>query len=285
MIKAMQKDAGRLFVIAMPIGNLEDLSIRASQTLREVSFIACEDTRKARRLLSEIGVPGKQLISLFDHNETAASRAVVAKLLAGEDGALISDAGTPLISDPGFELVRELAEHGIFAVPVPGPSAVAASLSICPIPCNEFHFLGFLPRRGRKREEVLLRISESPVACVFFETARRMMQMLTHLSDLGAGDLQFFVARELTKTHEEMMFGTVQQLHARLVGADPLRGEVVCISAKMRRAPKKEETLRWIQALLEELPPTAVARVVARATGQDRKQVYQLALKTAAGNG
>ena len=237
-------------------------------------------------MLSEIGVLGKRLISLFDHNEATATRAVVARLFGGENGALVSDAGTPLISDPGFELVRELAQQSIFAVPIPGPCAVTAALSVCPIPCSKFQFLGFLPRRGREREEVLRHIGESPVACVFFETARRMMQMLTSLSALGAGDLQIFVARELTKTHEEVVLGTVQQLHSRLAEAEPMRGEVVCVSAGIQpKAPANQEVLPWVRALLNELPPTAVARVVARVTGHDRNYVYRLALSAAAGKG
>ena len=219
----------RLYVVATPIGNLADISQRAVDVLRSVPVVACEDTRRAGLLLAHLGLAREstRLIALHVGNEAEASASVLADLRAGNAAALIADAGTPLVSDPGFDLVRMAWDAGFPVTPVPGPSAVTAALSASPVPANRFLFEGFLPARKTARQTALRKLLAVDVAVVFFEAPHRLRDTLADLVKLGGGDRRLFIGRELTKLHETLSAGTVAEALATGVVTD--RGEFVCI--------------------------------------------------------
>ncbi len=217
---------GTLYIVATPIGNLEDVTLRALRVLREAAWIACEDTRRTRKLLDRHGVPGR-LLSYHKFNERARTARLLAALAAGEDVALVSDAGTPALSDPGAILVAEAAGAGHRVVPVPGPSALAAAVSASGLPSPQVTFLGFLPKRCAHRQRLLAALEEVPGLLVFFESPRRAAATLQEMARPW-GARRAVLAREITKVHEEFLRGTLDELAAR-VGEGPLRGEVTLI--------------------------------------------------------
>ena len=221
-------ETGRLFVVATPIGNLGDASPRAVETLGSVHAIAAEDTRRTRKLLAHFGI-STRLISYHDHNEDRVSRDVVALLEGGSDVALVSDAGTPLIADPGYRLVSLCAEQGLEVVTVPGPSAVTAALSISGLPPQPFHFAGYLPRKGGQRRTRLAALSELPCTVIYYESPHRIAATLRDMRDV-LGDRRAVVARELTKVHEEVLRGTLAELSS-LAASRSLKGEIVVVVA------------------------------------------------------
>ena len=224
---------GTLFVVATPIGNLDDLSPRALAVLRDVPWIACEDTRVARRLRSRFGLTAR-LVSCHDHNEARQVEFLLDRLRAGENLALICDAGTPLISDPGYRVVRAARTEDLPVRTVPGPSAVAAALSVAGLPTDTFTFFGFPPgRRGAKRRAFLERAAEAPGSLVFFESARRAAELLEELAGL-LGPREASVSREMTKIYEEHQLGTLPELARRMV-SEPPRGEVTIVVAPESR--------------------------------------------------
>lgn len=224
----MGSGEGVLYVVATPIGNLEDITIRGVRILREVDLIACEDTRHTRKLLSRYGIT-KPLTSYFDHNQQVKGDLLLSELSAGKRVALVSDAGTPTISDPGYRLVRDAAERGIPVVPIPGPSAVVTALSASGFPTDRFTFIGFLPSRRLKRREELSRLAHEHRTLVFYESPRRVVDTLTDMADI-MGDREGVIARELTKIHETFLRGRLFAL-----AADPslqgIKGEVVILVA------------------------------------------------------
>jgi 16S rRNA (cytidine1402-2'-O)-methyltransferase len=207
---------GTLFVVATPIGNLDDITARALRVLREVAVIAAEDTRRTARLLSHYGV-GTPTISLHEHNEAAKSQAVVERLRRGDNVALVTDAGTPAVSDPGQRLVRAAIEAGIRVEAIPGPSAVMAALAASGFPADRFAFMGFPPTRSHDRSDWLTTLGRSPGTVVFFEAPHRIRETLTELRAMF-GDRQIAVGRELTKLHEEWVRGPISTVLERLVG-------------------------------------------------------------------
>ena len=220
---------GTLFVVATPIGNLDDLSPRAIAVLRDVAWIACEDTRVARRLRTRFGLTAR-LVSCHDHNEARQVDFFLDRLRAGEDLALICDAGTPLISDPGYRVVRAARTEGLPVRTLPGASAVAAALSVSGLPTDTFTFFGFPPgRRGAKRQNFLRRAVEAPGSLVFFESARRAASLLAELGEL-LGPREASVSREMTKIYEEHWFGPLPELASR-AESEPLRGEITIVVA------------------------------------------------------
>ena len=230
---------GTLFVVATPIGNLDDLSPRAIAILRAVPSIACEDTRVARRLRSRFGLTAR-FVSCHDHNEARQVGSLLARLRSGEDLALICDAGTPLISDPGYRVVRAARTAGLPVRTVPGPSAVAAALAVAGLPTDTFTFFGFPPgRHGAKRRTFLARAAEAPGSLVFFEAARRAAALLGELGDV-LGPREASVSREMTKIYEEHWFGPLPELARRAADAPP-RGEVTIVVAPAGRR-KQEAT-------------------------------------------
>ena len=271
-------EPGVLYVVATPIGNLEDVSRRAVNVLADVALIAAEDTRRSLSLLSALGLPRRELVALHDHNETAASSRVRRVLGAGSDVALVSDAGTPLLSDPGFELVRSCFEAGIPVRPVPGPSALIAALSVCPLASAGFRFAGFLPARRAGRRERLQRLTQMGDPAVFFEAPHRLRECLSDLADI-APTRRVFVAREMTKRFESYECDRPEALMARLDASGAWRGEMVCVlegAGRVQTAVQAEQ-MRVMRVLCGELAPAQAARIGAQLLQVRRSDLYDLA--------
>ena len=266
----------RLYIVATPIGNLADITQRAVNVLKSVPVVACEDTRRSRVLLAHIGATPRRLVALHDHNEAAASAQLIEYLESGQDAALVSDAGTPTVSDPGFELVRLAWKSGITVIPVPGPSAVTAAVAASPIAVNRFRFEGFLPAKASARRDALAAIIAADVAVVFFETPHRLREALSDLVDLGGGDRSLLLCRELTKLHETLTLGTVADLlDSRTVME---KGEFACILAPGPESDESRSDLAIVDILAAELPPGQAARLAAKITGASRRSLYERAI-------
>jgi 16S rRNA (cytidine1402-2'-O)-methyltransferase len=275
--------AGRLDVVATPIGNLGDLSARARDALAAAELIAAEDTRRTGQLLNAIGVSAK-LISLHDYNELSRIEALVQQLQSGKVIALVSDAGTPLLSDPGFALVRAAAAAGIEVRAIPGPSALTAALSIAGLATDRFAFDGFLPARQGERRSMLERLCNESRTLVFFEAPHRIAATLTDLAQILGGERRAVVARELTKLHETIYRGTLNELRELAnSNVDMARGEITLLiegAAKEAENGGNHELLaRALQLLLQELPPARAAAIAAQLAGCKRSDAYQLAVR------
>lgn len=267
--------AGTLYVVATPIGNLQDITHRAVSVLAEVEQIAAEDTRRARTLLDHFAIR-TPVLSLHEHNEERRVSGLVARLADGADVALISDAGTPLISDPGFRLVRAAADAGIEVCAVPGPSAVMAALSIAGLPTDRFCFEGFLPGKPAARRQALERLAGEPRTMVFFETGRRVEAALRECREVFGPEREAVFCRELTKRFETTLRGTLDDLCRRVAGdADQLRGEIVLLVRGAEDRPDDQRALDLARALTEFLPASQAARVAARVTGARRRALYE----------
>ena len=269
---------GPLFVVATPIGNLEDLSFRAVRVLREVKVIACEDTRHTRLLLQRHGI-ATPLVSYHEHNERSRTTELVRRLLLGESVALVSDAGTPLLSDPGYTLIREAIASGVPVVPIPGPSAITAALSAAGLPTDRFVFLGFLPRKSAERRRVLEAVQAIPWTLVLFEAPTRAEATLKDLQAV-LGERPIALMRELTKRFEEILRGTPKEVLAQTQGRR-LRGEVTIVvgagSPAATSAGDPEEELKVL--LAAGTLPTEAVRQVAKSHGLPRRVVYDLAVR------
>jgi 16S rRNA (cytidine1402-2'-O)-methyltransferase len=280
------KTPGTLWVVATPIGNLEDLSPRAQRILREVALVICEDTRHSGRLLAAFGIK-QRLASLHEHNEARVAPGLVERLVAGESMAVISDAGTPLLSDPGYRLVRAAAEAGVTVSPVPGPSALLAALSAAGLPTDRFAFEGFLPAKSAARRARLQALAEESRTLVFFEAGNRVAALLQDAIECLGAAREAVLARELTKLHEQVYRGNLARL-AELAGSDPdvSRGEMVVLvagQADARQGDGDRALLRQLlPALLEELPPSRAVKLAAKLSGVPRREVYELALSMGA---
>jgi len=222
----MSREKGTLYIVAMPIGNSGDISLRALEVLKDVDLIAAEDTRVAGRFLKSHGID-TPLISFFEHNEARRMEGLLKRLEGGESVAVISDAGTPLISDPGYQLVKAARERGIRVVPVPGPSAVMAALSVAGLPTDRFLFIGFLPKKPGKRRKELEQLAEVPHTLVLYESPYRLVKTLQELWDIF-GSRTVVVCRELTKPYEEILRGTPDELLGELANRK-IRGEITLI--------------------------------------------------------
>lgn len=271
--------AGTLYLVATPIGNLGDVTSRALDTLRAVRFIACEDTRHSRVLLDHFGIGGKDLVSLPAFAEGQRAGRILDRIGEGEDCALVTDAGSPAISDPGEKLVSEALERGFTVVPVPGPTALVAALSASGLPTGRFHFLGFIPRKGAERRAMLEEVAQLSATLVLYESPRRLSETLPDLRDVW-GDRRACVARELTKLHEEFARGTLSELAARYAVEEP-RGEVVVlVEGRTGETRWSEEELR--RALEEGLSRgeklKALSTELARRAGWAGQDVYRLGL-------
>ena len=270
--------AGTLYVVATPLGNLGDLSPRAADTLKRVSAVAAEDTRHSKPLLHHAGSRA-ELISFHAHSSERALERILRILLEGRDVALITDAGTPAISDPGVELVAAAQERGIPVVTIPGPNAVAASLSVSGISGDRYVFLGFLPRKGSDRRRFLLTAAQSEWTVVLFEAPNRVTQLLTDLVEVCGGDRQASVSRALTKVFEETRSGTLQELSEHYAEA-PARGEVTVVIAGTGKEhveePPPDPSERAKALLAEGLSRKDVAHRLAEETGISRNTAYRL---------
>lgn len=268
--------SGTLFVVATPIGNLGDLSPRALETLKTVSAICAEDTRHTRQLLAHFGVE-RPLLALHEHNEEEIAQRLVQRLRAGESLALVSDAGTPLVSDPGFRLVRAARAAGIAVSPLPGPSALIAALSVAGLPSDRFVFEGFLPAKAAARRERLSVLSAETRTLVFYESAHRIEETLADAVAAFGAQRAATIARELTKLFETVLDGTLEDLRAR-VAADPnqRKGEFVLLvqGAGEDADAKIAEGRRLYAKLSEHLPPSTAAKLAAELSGAPRKALY-----------
>lgn len=274
--------AGTLYVVATPIGNLQDLTPRALEVLKAVSLIAAEDTRHSARLLQHFGVT-TPTTACHDHNERDRSARLVERLLAGEDMALISDAGTPLISDPGFHLVRQAREAGVRVCPVPGACALIAGLSSAGLPSDRFAFEGFLPAKAHGRRQRIQALAGEQRTWMIYEAPHRLLECLEDLCDLLGAGRQVVLARELTKTFETIKGAPLSELVDWVrADADQQRGECVLVVEGAPQVADEDaldpEAERVLEVLLEELPVKQAAALAARITGLKKNRLYQLAL-------
>jgi 16S rRNA (cytidine1402-2'-O)-methyltransferase len=270
---------GTLYIVSTPIGNLGDLSPRAEETLRSVSRILAEDTRRSR-ILSERAGSSARLVSLHEHNERERTDAVLGWLADREDLALVSDAGTPLVSDPGAKLVAAVLAAGYRVVPVPGPSAVIAALVASGLPSERFSFLGFPERKGRARRELLERVAGATESVVLFESPQRLVVLLGELAQACGPDRLVSVARELTKIHEEVRRGTLAEVAAYYEANAP-KGEVTLVvapAAPRERGEDREEEARALAAglLADGMKPSAAAKEVASRLALARNEAYRI---------
>ena len=283
----MNDGRGCLYVVATPIGNLGDLSQRARETLAAADVVAAEDTRHTLQLLQVLGI-SKPLVSLHAHNEEQRVPELLARLAAGEQIALVSDAGTPLLSDPGFTLVNRAASDGFDVRVVPGPSAITAALAVAGLPVSRFCFEGFLPARSKERRAQLAALAHETRTLVLFEAPHRIVETLGDLITELGGDRQAVIARELTKAHETIYRGTLAEL-ARGATADPhfTRGEITIVvhgAAPASTEINRELLRRAVDLLVKELPPGRAAAVAAQLTGAPRSEAYALATRGSSGN-
>ena len=274
--------AGVLSIVATPIGNREDISARALGVLKAVSLIAAEDTRHSKKLLAHYGI-GTPLLSVHEHNEREVAGRLVQRLLAGEDIALISDAGTPLISDPGFHLVRVARRAGIRVIPLPGPSALVAALSVSGLPTDRFAFEGFLPAKQAARRQRLQGLAATTATLVFYESSHRILDCLADMSACLGGAREASIARELTKTFETVLTGTLSGLHEQLrADSHQQKGEfVVMVQGAPPRDPAEVDAVsgQVLAILMSELPLKQAVSLAARITGASRNVLYQQGLK------
>jgi 16S rRNA (cytidine1402-2'-O)-methyltransferase len=279
---------GRLQVVATPIGNLADLSARAREALISADVIAAEDTRHTLTLLQAAGVT-RPLISLHEHNESRRVPELLERLAAGETVALVSDAGTPLLSDPGFELVQRAAQAGHEVQVVPGPSAITAALAVAALPTDRFCFEGFLPARAHERRAALAALAHEPRTLVLFEAPHRIVATLTDMAAEFGSERQAVVARELTKAHETVYRGTLRELLARAQAEDNFRrGEMTLVvhgAAPAAAGVNQQLLRRAVDLLAKELPPGRAAAIAAQLTGASRAAAYALATRGAGRTG
>ena len=275
--------AGLLYIVATPIGNLGDLSPRAKDVLTSVDVIAAEDTRHTSRLLSHFGIK-QPLLACHDYNERGRSEQIVQRLQAGESIALVSDAGTPLISDPGYRLVNAVREAGLKAVPVPGACAMVAALSVSGLPSDRFFFEGFLPSKGSGRRKRMAELADFAHTWIVYESPHRIVDMLDDMAQELGGDRHVVLARELTKTFETVLSGTVSELQEILANDEnQRRGEFVVL---VRGAEKPEldgdeipeEALKTLAVLVGELPMKQASQIAAKLTGVKSKVLYRAGL-------
>jgi 16S rRNA (cytidine1402-2'-O)-methyltransferase len=275
-------NTGRLAVISTPIGNLGDLSPRAREELAAAELVAAEDTRRTGQLLTTLGL-SRPLVSLHEHNESERIGELLERLRGGARIALVSDAGTPLLSDPGFELVRRVAQEGVPVVAVPGPSAVTAALSIAGLPTERFTFEGFLPARLAERRARLAELAAETRTLVFFEAPHRIAESLEDMSAAFGAGRRAAVARELTKVFETVYRGTLATLAGQARGdANFTRGEITVVVAGAEPAPAgdlRAQLDATLTVLLTELAPSKAAALATRLTGAKRNDAYTRALE------
>jgi len=281
--RSPQPPRGTLYVVATPIGNLGDISTRARQILGQVAVVAAEDTRHTGQLLHHLGI-SKPMVSLHEHNETQRATELLARLDGGEDVALVSDAGTPLISDPGFDVVRAVVGAGARVLPVPGACAAIAALSVAGLPTDRFIFEGFLSAKSGARQAHLETLRSEPRTLVFYEAPHRIAETLESMSTVLGADRRAVVARELTKQYESVYHGTLAELVTRAAeDKDMSRGEIVIVVAGSTEVIEsvKLDADKALRVLLEELPPAQAAKLAAKLTGAKRSELYDKAVSLA----
>lgn len=268
-------DAGVLYIVATPIGHLGDLTRRAETVLKQVQIVAAEDTRRTRVLLDHIGHHVPELLSLHEHNEASMAERLIQRMLEGCDVALVSDAGTPLVNDPGFDLVVAAHDAGLKTVPIPGPCSITAALSVCPLAAQPFRYVGFLPAKSSARRERLGEYLASSDAIVFLEAPHRIVATLKDIEALTSR--RIMLARELTKKFETIVVGTATEALQAL--GDQPKGEFTCVIEAMPVAGASYDNHKLLTALLAELPPSKAAKVAATITGAKKSEMYALAMQ------
>ncbi len=275
-----QISPGTLYIVATPIGNLGDISSRALEVLAQVDIIACEDTRHTGKLLSEFSIKNKTL-SMHDHNERQRQDYIASLLQEGQSIALVSDAGTPLISDPGFHLVRHCRSLGLSVSPIPGACAAISALSVAGLPTDRFSFEGFLPSRSGARQSVLLSLANEPRTMVFYDAPRRAIDTIKDVVTTLGGDRYVVIARELTKTFETIHSDTASKLLAWLEqDSNQLKGEMVLIIEGYKVNPDEisAEVIKTLKLLLAEMKPKTACAIAAEIYGVKKNALYDIAL-------
>ncbi|RNJ44412.1 16S rRNA (cytidine(1402)-2'-O)-methyltransferase [Mesorhizobium erdmanii] len=276
-----------LYLVATPIGNLADITLRALETLAAADIVACEDTRVSRVLLDRYGIR-RRTTAYHEHNAGEAGPKLIAALQGGQSVALISDAGTPLVSDPGYRLVGEAIDHGIRVVPIPGPSAPLAALTASGLPSDAFLFAGFLPVKVGQRLTRLEALKAVPATLIFFESPRRLAESLGAMVEALGGERKAAIGRELTKTFEEMRTGTLRALADHYAATDTPKGEiVVCVGPAEAKAAEPADIDRLLLSLAAEMPASKAAAEAAKMTGGQKQALYRrlLELKDTSGEG
>ncbi|MDX6574800.1 MAG: rRNA (cytidine1402-2-O)-methyltransferase [Blastocatellia bacterium] len=278
-----ERMTGTLYIVATPIGNLEDITQRALRILGEVDIVACEDTRRTRVLLNHFGIKTKTL-SYHEHNERERAEQISELLLSGKNVALVSDAGTPLINDPGFRVTNAAIELNLAVVPIPGPTAFVGALVASGLPSDKFFFAGFLPARANARREKLEELKRIPATLVLYEAPHRIAAMLKDALDV-LGNRQAAVARELTKIHEEIVRGSLRELSQRLSGDAAVRGEIVLVisgaavdeAATGETEPSSRRLIERVSELERDgLDAKAALKKAARELGMKRAEAYRV---------
>jgi len=273
---------GKLYLVATPIGNLNDMTFRAVETLKSVSVIACEDTRHTRKLLTHFGISNK-LVSYHEHNETERAEDLINLLTKGESVAVVSDAGTPGISDPSFRIVESAIEAGVEVVPIPGASAFVNAVAASGLPTDSIFFGGFLPSKKGDRRKRFLEIADIPATIIFYESPRRIAAALIDAADV-LGDRPAVVAREITKLHEEFSRGTLSELHSKFSSAT-VKGEIVLLIDRVRdHRPNDSGSLSLLERLeqlqAEGIERKAALKKVAKEFGMSKSEAYRIVQST-----
>ncbi|ARG98779.1 16S rRNA (cytidine(1402)-2'-O)-methyltransferase [Legionella micdadei] len=280
MVKISATSVGTLYIVATPIGNREDISLRAITTLKSVDTILAEDTRHSGQLLDSLGI-NKPLLSLHAHNEATKAEAIIETLQQGKSFALISDAGTPLISDPGFPLVRLARQKQIPVVPIPGPCALITALSAAGVPCDTFTFVGFLPAKQTGRRAKLESLKASEHTIVFYESTHRILDCIDDIIEVYGQNYEMVVAKELTKTFEHFISAAAQEIkNWFLEDKARCKGEFVLVLPKKEEegdANRKEQEI--LSLLVKELPLKQAVKIASELTQRNKNELYKLALK------
>ena len=269
-----------LYIVATPIGNLDDITLRAINTLKQVDLIAAEDTRHSGLLLQHLGIKAK-LFALHDHNEQEKSQLLIEKLKSGLSIALISDAGTPLINDPGYHLVKACRENNINVVPIPGACAAIAALSVAGLPSDRFSYEGFLPAKTKARQDYLTTLMDEPRTMIFYESTHRLLDTLHDMQTIWGSDRQIVLAKELTKTWETIVLFSIKDLIEWLEeDSNRQKGEFVLIAEGVSKTDDliDAKAINTLKLLLNELPLKKAAAITAEIYGLKKNQLYQLGL-------
>ena len=269
-----------LYLVATPIGNLEDITLRALRVLKEADLIACEDTRQTQKLLNHYSV-STRTVSYHEHNEMTRARELVLELERGARVALVTDAGMPGISDPGFRLISLAIRHHVQVVPIPGPSAFLAALVASGLPTDSFRFSGFLPQRSGQRRQLLESIKESPRTQVFYEAPHRVKEALEDIVEILGGERSLVIAREVTKVHEEFLRGRAGEILQILNSKDEIKGEITLLIGKAEESATKVEPRATVRQRLEQimaeekLDEKAALKRIAREMGVSKSRAYR----------
>ncbi|WP_133130138.1 16S rRNA (cytidine(1402)-2'-O)-methyltransferase [Legionella yabuuchiae] len=276
--------SGTLYIVATPIGNLEDISTRAIHTLQSVDAILAEDTRHSQPLLTALGI-NKPLVSMHAFNEAEKSKVIIERLQQGQTYALISDAGTPLISDPGFPLVKQARIEGISVVPIPGPCALITALCAAGVPSDVFTFIGFLPAKSSARKQTLQHLSATLHTLIMYESTHRIVNAVEDIAAVFGEDCQLVLAKELTKTFERFVAGSsIDVKHWLLSDKRHVKGEFVLIIPPREAKKKTQEEEHLLSLLMEEMPLKQAVKLACKITGGNKNELYSRALEMSKGD-